>query len=708
MNEPIFEVGNIATIDGNTYRVLNIYGDTVSLCKINTNKLEIIEMKLSAILNLINQRLLVISKDDDHIVFDLNSLSENIQERYKKLKKVMNEVIKAYWPDIQRLCGKSPKPELYAILENNNIPSSTFWRVCVRYFQSGMRDSSLVDKKAFREVKGPYQYNKRAGRKTVYSSEKEVIDRQKMEEYFEEAIKEYRESRAITLKDAYDRMNLVHYTKTEIVNGIPTLSLIEESKRPTRRQFYYWAGKRLSKQEKDIIKTSYQEHRNDKRLLTGDSLDGVYGPGDMIEIDACEADISLVSSFETNRTVGRPVVYMMIDVYSRVILAVSISFDNNSVAAITNLFINLADDKKEFCARYGVNFDDERIWPSRIIPRRIRIDRGPEFKSKRFNQICVDLGIEKDLVPGASGSMKGIVEQSFHQMHRSINPHVEGKGLIEKRYDSHHHEEASLTIYEYTKMVLQFVLTHNQKYFKDYPITPDMAKKGIQLIPALLWEYGIKKYSAPRPITSTEQYLYNLMTPVKASITRRGIKYKGLYYYSAADSQLNNLMFKAGTHKIPFEVRLDVRDISFVYYIRDEQLIKVPLNEKITGNADFKHYTMKEYEDYLIAKKKMDATGEVMNQNMDAYTYAVNEMIANSTKSVTSDSLHMREAREKEKQKVSRQHAIDYLLPESTDVINTDIVNTKKQESVKEAGNNRPLKEYSSFDDALADMWENE
>ena len=128
------------------------------------------------------------------------------------------------------------------------------------------------------------------------------------------------------------------------------------------------------------------EYRNDNRLITSDIMQGVYGPGDMVEIDACEADVSLVSTIDKNRTVGRPVVYFMIDIYTRTILAVSVAFDNNSILGVTNLFINLADDKHEYCQKYGLNFDDEKLWPSNIIPKRLRVDRGAEFKSKEFGR----------------------------------------------------------------------------------------------------------------------------------------------------------------------------------------------------------------------------------------------------------------------------------------------------------------------------------
>ena len=90
-----------------------------------------------------------------------------------------------------------------------------------------------------------------------------------------------------------------------------------------------------------------REYRNQKRLLTGTSLNGVSAPCDIVEMDACELDISVVSATDRSKAVGSPVVYFMIDVFSRLILAASISFDNNSILAMTNCLASLVEDKEE-------------------------------------------------------------------------------------------------------------------------------------------------------------------------------------------------------------------------------------------------------------------------------------------------------------------------------------------------------------------------
>ena len=689
------------------YRVVEMDGEEVTLCQMDITTLQLYSQTTKNLIQMIFDKKLV-KGESDKMVFDHHALSEQAKRKYDDKKKIINEVMNIYHHNLLLLMGKIARPELKEVIQKYSIPVNSFWRMLTKYLQSGMQDFSLVDSRDMGINKGKvYEGTKKAGRKSQYFEATGLVVDDNIKQYFEEALKMYRSGREKSLTACYNRMLFLHFSKQENVNGQSVINLLPVSQMPTYRQFYYYASKQLTAKEKDAIKTSAQEQRNNKRILESDVLYEVYGPGDMVEIDACEVDVSLVSSLDKNRTIGRPVVYFMIDVYSRIILAVSVAFDNNSVLGITNLFLNLADDKQEYCHRYGMGFDNPRIWPSNIIPRRIRVDRGSEFKSKEFNRICNELGIEKQIVPGASGSLKGVVEQSFHQMHAKQNTHLEDYGLIEKRYDSRHHQEATLNIEEYTRMIINFVLTHNQEYNAKYRCTKEMIQKRVKPVPVLLWEYGIEKYGAPRPIPVKEQYLYNLMTPVKAKIDRRGISYKKLYYLPVDDPDLRMKMFQAGTKKQSIEVRMDMRDISYIYYLKNGKVVSAPLNERLTGNGEYKGLTMKQWEDYLREKAQMDAEGRVYNQNLAVYNYAVNTSIVDGAKKETmSDSKNMRPAREMEKQIVSYQDRIALRMDETSSEMEefqevSQIVSSEENDSGEK-------KEWEDFGDALEDYWENE
>ena len=682
--------GNIITDKetGTRYRIIYVSVKNLVLCEIDITKFVLISMSYMQLVDFIQEHNFTIS-DDKGLVFDENNLSENIKTKYIRNRDMMNEIVAAYGPTFLGLSGKKPKKRLYEILEKYNCSSSTFWRLCVKYFQSGMKTYTLVDGKTWSNVKGKeLKRNVKSGKHSEYV-ESGIVVNDKVREQFEDALNHYKKGRAKSFRSAFDWMNYKYYSETKIINGATTVGLMPESQRPTYNQFYYYCSKHITEQEKDLIKTSAAEQRNNKRLLTSDSLHGVYGPGDMVEIDACEADVSLVSSADSNKTIGRPIVYFMIDVYTRAIIAMSVAFDNNSILGVTNLFLNLADNKKEYCSRFGMGFDDDAIWPSNIKPRRVRVDRGSEFKSKEFIRICNELGIELQIVSGASGSLKGVVEQSFHQMHSRQNEHLEDNGLIEKRYDSNHHKEATLNIEQYTKMVINFVLMHNQQYDKTYPLTKEMMDKRIQPIPAALWAYGAQKI-APSRIPDKDQYLYTLMTPIKAKLSRRGISYNGLWYLPKDDKKLTKDMFRAGTKKVPFEARMDKRSVNDIYYIRNGNLMKASLNEMITGNADFADLTEKEWNDYRKGKSQLDAKGRIQNEDLSAFNYSVNqEIVESAQKNTYSDKKNMRVTRELEKQKVSRENNIaQRLQDEDTKVL-------------PEKPNPKPKRKPKSFQEAI-------
>ena len=76
-------------------------------------------------------------------------------------------------------------------------------------------------------------------------------------------------------------------------------------------------------------------------MLVSDNLLNVHGPGDLFEMDEVEMDVSIVSEVDPTKVIGRPIIHAMVDVYSRMITAVSVSLENNSVLGFTNCLLNL-------------------------------------------------------------------------------------------------------------------------------------------------------------------------------------------------------------------------------------------------------------------------------------------------------------------------------------------------------------------------------
>lgn len=697
-----YSIYDILEIDDNQYRILAIQPIYVSLVKMGTTKLIILAINRDELTSKIESgEINVIKEGNDNKIFDISSLPKKSYEEYLKRKSVVKEIANLYGPSFLDLGTKVPKPELQNIIKKSGYVYTTVWRLIRRYLQSGCKDVSLIDRRlnGYTSKKSKYQYTKHPGRKSSIHGDKDIVVNDEVEEQFSEALDKYTSGRQKTIKGAYEYMLNKYYSTEEVKDGTYSKHLLPPEKRPSYRQFYYYIQTHLTSEEKDRVKTSSREQRNNKRLLLSDSMKNVMGPGDTIEIDALEADVSLVSELDRSKTVGRGILYLMIDVWTRTILAVSVSFENNSILGLTNLFLNLSDDKVEFAKKYGITFSPE-LWPSDIIPRRVRVDRGSDFRSDRFAEILNELGVERIMVPAATGSLKGVVEQEFHQFNLSYYESLENNGLIEKRYDSNHHCEATLTISEFTKIVINFVLTHNQKYLENYPLNRKMVKDGVEPYPIKLWNYGCKVFGMPRPIPDKMTYYWTLLTPSKASLSREGIKWKGLYYI-ADDKELWQEMYVQQNTRKKMDVRYDPRDIGSLYYLRNNELVIARLNPDKFKNSGFAGMSYKEYEDYLEFQKKLKAEGKEVNTNLSIYMRDANNAIINQAQSGTyADPHNMRENRRAEKELVNKENSVaGRIAPESA----SPAIEEKDSSSEKK---NKIVTDDIDFEQAIEEFWE--
>ncbi len=645
---------------GRRYRVLSIRGGLITMIRLDLDKISLVPIDVETAMQMLAKGQFI--KEDEELgpVVDTDSLSENTRKSFEKKKEVMDEVAAAYGPDFTGLEGRGPKPELVKILEKHEMPASTFWPIVRRYLQSGMKDSVLVHIAALQHRKGPKNYSTKPGPKT----DSGVLLTDEDKAHFAEGAKYYKDTSSATLEDAFTYINTLYYRKP----GNGTVELLDPDKRPTKCQFVYYMKTHMSSRERSLKRLSAQQYRNQERLLTGSSDDGVWGPFDMAEADACHLGFDMVSIDDPNQGDGQPIVYFLVDVATYMIMAVFIGLEENSVLGLKGLFMNIAEDKHEFCAKYGLGFEEDWIWPSGVYPSRLRFDRGSDFRSEEINQMCKRLNIQKDLLPGGTPSLKGMVEKSFDLLKSNLKPHLEKYGYIDGEHGSKPQQKAVLDLNGYSQLIVNFVISHNQKYNKNLPLTPEMKKANVLRIPAALWEYGMKHNVAPRTIPDKNQFLYNIMQPFSARLTKKGILFKDLWYFPFGDPDMFEEMAAAGRHRIPINVRVDPRCINAVYYVRksDGRLMCAPLNPKAKENREYDNQTLAKWEEELKNRRKQDKKGQQLNEQTNAYNFAINETIVRSSlKAPYPSSKNIKESRKKDRQALAYQDRISKVMDPS-------------------------------------------
>ena len=642
MENIIIKIGEIITIEDNEYTVIAYKNNLIVMIDKNSTSINFLTEKYDVLIEKIRLGEYIKKLPQPLPYYDKSKWNEDMKQLYDNKVQLINDITNLFGPTFIEIKTIKNKVIFDSCEEKYHMSKKSAWEVIRKYLQSGLDIKSLCLKKGQNNKNKTYTYKVKTGRKTQGEMDTGIILNNTTLSNFDKAIKIYLSGRATTKKDAFELMLLENYTIIKEKDNCIFRELVPANERPTYRQFCYYCNKIVDPEEESAIKTSKQEQRNNERLLLSDVTLDADGPMSIVEIDECETDVTLVSDDDHSIVIGRPIVYTMIDVYSRCIVAVSASYENNSIRGVTNCLLNLIDDKVKLCKEYGLNISSN-IWPSHVLPHRLRSDYGSEYISYELERICNELNIQKENVSPGTGSLKGLVEQSFHQFHSVNNWLFENNGLIEKRHDSKHKETASMTLRDFKELLYLTVISHNSKYMKEYPLTRDMRKKKVKPIPYEIWQYGVNKYGMPRVITNEDNFRFTLLEDVKASISKDGVTFKGLKYINFDDEELFKQMINAGNKRIPINCRIDSRCVNNLYYAADGKIHTLYLNINKTGMTDYIKISLPEYEILRKEKSKQDKQGldnnQLLNVAIKEKQQQIKERLNNSRVETTTKNL---------------------------------------------------------------------
>ena len=662
----ILSIGDILydTATAHSYRIIYTGKNSISLCTM-CKSLRILSLPSNVIYEAIFHKQYEHHLSTDRSVHDLDMLKNSYKESFQRKYDIIRSVSDAYGPTFEGLTGHQPKEALKMIQDQFCVSRQTLWNYIHTFLKSGLNYFALMDRRTEHPKKGygTYHYTKRPGRPSENGIRYGVLISDPLISIFKEALKNYLSGRFISIRQVFTEMNIKHFSKTQETNirerGSVSFDLLPATERPTYPQLYHFIRCHSTAKEREISKTSAMEYRNNKRLLLGDTVRNARYPGRIFEMDETEFDLSLVSSADHEQTVGRPILYAMQDSFSKCIVGISVSFDNNSVVGFTNCLMSLADDKADLCNKYGVLPPPSNIWPSGVYPGTILSDRGVEYRSMEAQRICQNLNIQLSYAPAGTGSMKGNIEQLFHQIQTELRPYLDNVGLISKRHDSKHHKQAALTLNDFWKIIIQTVITYNQTCIRNYPMDKDMIRAQIIPTPANLWNYGCDHFGSPRFITNKEQFYCSLMKKEKASLGRDGIQLNGLFYLSEDDMEIIRKMESLGNKRERMDVLLDPRDISSIYYLRENRLVQAVLMAGKSRNNGKQSLTMEELQLLNQAEKELKREGEQNNETLQArQAYETMRLIGSVPAPRYSSVTNMSGARQEEKTRIQYQNSI--------------------------------------------------
>ncbi|MCD9188955.1 MAG: Mu transposase C-terminal domain-containing protein [Pyrinomonadaceae bacterium] len=504
--------------------------------------------------------------------------------RDSDLSEAEKELRDRAWNIICDLADPSKEPAIFDkkernklfrdVMKEHNVLHRSLYKYMRRFWQRGKVKNALlpdyknsgaggqerIAKEVKRGRKRKLQHDPRIGEGVNVDEDMKKVFRLAISKFF-------RDLKEITLQDVFNLM-LAEYFFEEFYfdeANVRKSILISPEKKPTYAQFHYWY-----KKEKDIEKDITARKGKNKYALTsrpllGNSTSQVHGPGYRFEIDATVADIYLVSRYNPNWIIGRPVVYIIIDVFSRLIAGFYIGLEGPSWLGASMALANCVADKVEFCAEYGISISD-KDWACHHLPYTLLGDGG-EIAGANVEPLAANLRVRVETAAVGRGDLKGIVERNFRTIKEKVKPFLPGQVIPDahKRRGIKYMLDAKLNIHQFTRIIIDGILRHNKQYLKSYDRNEMMIADDVQPIPNELWQWGLENLTGYLNTFPEDTVKLNLMPEDFGRINRNGIVFKKMRY--SCERALKEGWFIKGNNRESEKVRIayDKRKPNYIY-----------------------------------------------------------------------------------------------------------------------------------------------
>ncbi|UYM14929.1 Mu transposase C-terminal domain-containing protein [Endozoicomonas euniceicola] len=547
-------------------------------------------------------------------------------QRFKVIEPIL------YGFDIE---GKKDEEAIFDFLDhpktNNSIQKasnkSSYSRVSVykylyMFFQGGCRKNSLLPEfhkigkscpegvKVGRPNEEKYDEDEHGNKEKIIG----LILSEKDKENIKNSITEhYYKQEKPDLKDSYNNMCDKHYSyKYKDKDGIEISCHFNDNNKPSLVQYRYWAYKYIDPSESIKNREGSSKYEKDFRALTSTSDYGLRGPGELYEIDATVGDIFLVSEFDRTKSIGRPVVYLVTDVFSRCIVGIYVGLEGPSWDGARAVLFNTCRDKVEFCAEYGLTIKPED-WPCHHMCYGLFADRG-ELISKKAEVALDNLGLQTmGFASPYRGDLKGLVEKHFDVINNLVLKDIPGNSVKMKRERGQKKPEldACLTLKELTRLLIEEIIDNNLYQVKKVVGDIEMMKDDVIPTPVNLWNWGMEfGIGTANSIAPHDLYL-GLLPSEKATVREDGIYFNGLRY-SSETAIKKGWQAKVRIKKRRFKVniRYTTSTTNFIWLINpDTQKLEICyLNDTM---EKFKNLELNEYLGY---QKKINIETDAANR----------------------------------------------------------------------------------------------
>lgn len=285
----------------------------------------------------------------------------------------------------------------------------------------------------------------------------------------------------------------------------------------------------------------------------------------MVQIDHTPIDLILVDDVH-RRPVGRPWITVAIDVFSRMVAGLYVSFDPPGTLAVGLCLAHAILPKDRWLAKH----DLATPWPVWGVMDTVHADNAKEFRGHMLRKACQEYGINLHWRPVGRPHFGGHIERLLGTLNHEIhnvpgstfsNPQARGT------YDAEHH--AAMTLSEFERwLAITIVEVYHQRLHHELGATPlQKYEEGI---------FGTAERPGrglPDRFLDERRLRLDFMPYQERTVQRHGLVIDEIQYYDDVLRPWINTTDPSdttGKRKRKFIVRRDPRDISRVYFYDPE------------------------------------------------------------------------------------------------------------------------------------------
>ncbi|AZA91780.1 Transposon Tn7 transposition protein tnsB [Chryseobacterium nakagawai] len=280
-------------------------------------------------------------------------------------------------------------------------------------------------------------------------------------------------------------------------------------------------------------------------------------PLSVVQIDHTIGDVILVDEV-FRQPFNRPYLTVAIDVYSRMILGINISFDPPGAMGTGLCISNAILPKETYLQKLGI----DGSWGCWGVMETIHVDNAKEFRGIMLKKACENYGINLEFRPVATPHYGGHIERFLGSFSKAVHdlPGTTFSNTKERStYKSEKH--ASLTLAEFEKwMVTYIVNVYHKTVHSGIGMTPEE-----KYIEGIFGNNETKGIGLPPRFNDERRIKLSFMPYLERKIQATGVVIDHIHYYDEVLRKYINTPNDSKNLK-KYSFRRNPKDISVIYF----------------------------------------------------------------------------------------------------------------------------------------------